>query len=76
MIIRLHNHSSAEVRRAASEATGEFTLLDTGRTPLAYVNLKRMLQVAADTSAAMVYGNYTTLRADGSSTVKIGRAHV
>ena len=69
MIIRLHNHSSAEVRRAASEATGEFTLLDTGRTPLAYVNLKRMLQVAADTSAAMVYGNYTTLRADGSSTV-------
>lgn len=52
--------STAEIKRAAEAADSEYTLLNLDRRPLLKVDRKRMEQVARDTAAAMVYGDYST----------------
>lgn len=52
--------STAEIKRAAEAADSEYTLLTLDRRPLLKVDRKRMEQVARDTSASMVYGDYST----------------
>ena len=51
--------SGARVREVARAATGEFTLIYTAPTQLrwVYLGLERMIQVARDTGAAMVYSD-------------------
>jgi hypothetical protein len=55
--------STATLRGIASEACAEFTLLYTKPTELSFVHfaLERMLSVAADTGAAMVYADHFAL---------------
>ena len=55
--------STATLRGIASEACAEFTLLYTKPTELSLVHfaLERMLSVAADTGAAMVYADHFAL---------------
>ena len=52
--------STATLRRIASEAEAEFTLVYTKPTELSFVHyaLERMLAVAGDTGAAMVYADH------------------
>ena len=52
--------SSAQVREAASKAEGEFTLIYTRATQLSWVQygLERLLHVARDTGAAMIYADH------------------
>ncbi len=52
--------STAEIKRAAETADSEYTLLTLDRRPLLRVDRKRMEQVARDTAAALVYGDYST----------------
>ena len=61
MMIQLHNHSTAEVRRAATLASGRYTLLAVGRAPIVSVDIRRLEQVADDRSAAMVYTDYQSM---------------
>ena len=55
--------ATATLRRIASEATAEFTLLYIKPTELSFVHfaLERMLSVADDTGAAMVYADHFAL---------------
>ncbi len=55
--------STATLRRVASEASAEFTLLYIKPTELSFVHfaLERMLSVADDTGAAMVYADHFAL---------------
>lgn len=57
-MITLHNLSTAEIRRAAREATGSYVLLALDGSKIDFVDIHRLEQVAADTGAAAVYGNY------------------
>lgn len=57
-IIRLKDNSGAEVRRAAAEAVEDYVVLHVGAPTLIGVNAERMLQVAMDTGAVMIYGDY------------------
>ena len=52
--------STAQVKQAAAEARGEFTLIYTRPTQLSWVQqgLERLLQVARDTGAAMIYADH------------------
>lgn len=52
--------STAEIKRAAAAADSEYTLLTLDRRPLLTADRRRMEQVARDTDAAMVYGDYST----------------
>lgn len=52
--------STAEIKRAAAAADSEYTLLTLDRRPLLTADRRRMEQVARDTAAAMVYGDYST----------------
>lgn len=51
--------SSADIRRIASESTGEYTLIYTGPAELKWVHwgCERMVQIADETRAAMVYSD-------------------
>lgn len=58
-LVRLHQTSSAEVKRAAAEASdSEYVVLWTARQEPADVNVARMSCVADDTGAVMVYADY------------------
>lgn len=52
--------SAARIREVSAEAEGEFTLIYTGPAELRWVSLglERMIQVARDTGAAMVYSDH------------------
>ena len=52
--------STAQVKQAAAEARDEFTLIYTRPTQLSWVQygLERLLQVARDTGAAMIYADH------------------
>lgn len=53
--------STAEIKQAAASADCEYTLLTLDRRrPLVRADRARMEQVARDTGAAMVYGDYST----------------
>ncbi len=66
-MITLRNHSSAEIRRAAGESDGIYTLLAITRDRIESVDIQRLIQVADDTRAAVVYANY----ADADSVVPL-----
>jgi len=57
---RLSSFSTAAVREIASQADTDYTLIYTRPTELKFVNygLERMVQVADDTRAAMVYADH------------------
>jgi len=57
-MITLRNHSSAEIRRAADESNGKYTLLAITRDKVESVDIQRLIQVADDTGAAVVYADY------------------
>lgn len=59
-MIQLRNLSTAEIKRAAAEAAGDYTLLKLDPRPIEACNEQRLRQVAADTGAAMVYADYST----------------
>lgn len=52
--------STSEIKRLASGADGDYTLLILDRRPILRIDRARMEQVARDTGAAMVYGDYST----------------
>lgn len=68
-MIRLNNLSAAEVKRAALEADPDelYTLLWIDPRKPVRVDFHRMEQVAIDTAATLVYGNY----ADQNETFKV-----
>lgn len=57
-MIILNDFSTAELKRAAAEAEGEYTLLAITGDRVTYVDRDRLEQVARDTGALAVYGNY------------------
>lgn len=57
-MIRLNDFSSLELKRAAAQAEGEYTLLVLTGDRVESVDVRRMEQVARDTDALAVYGNY------------------
>lgn len=57
-MITLRNFSTAEIRRAASEATGEYTLLAISACRILSADVQRMEQVAADCGASAIYGAF------------------
>ncbi len=57
-MIRLKDYSSIELKRAAAEASGEYTLLILNSSEIISVDVKRLEQVARDTRSNAVYGNY------------------
>lgn len=57
-MITLNNFSTAELKRAAAEAEGEYTLLAITGDRVTAVDRGRLEQVARDTGALAVYGNY------------------
>lgn len=57
-MIRLNDFSSLELKRAAAQADGEYTLLVLTGDRVESVDVRRMEQVARDTDALAVYGNY------------------
>ena len=59
-IFRPSSFSTAEIRNIAEAATSDYTILYTRPTELKFVNfgLERMVQVADDTTAAMVYADH------------------
>lgn len=57
-MIRLNNYSSEEIKRAAAEADGEYTLLCLTSDDVVSVNRRRLEQIARDCDALAVYGNY------------------
>ena len=58
MMIRLDNFSSSEIKRAAMESSGEYTLLVITPDRVVSVDRRRLEQVARDCDALAVYGNY------------------
>ncbi len=52
--------TTKEIKAAAAAATDEYTLLQLDPRPLRRVDRHRLEQVARDTGAAMVYGDYST----------------
>lgn len=59
-VIRLHQPSTAEVKRvAAKAAANEYIIMWTAPELPLSVDSHRMAQVASDTGAVMVYGDYT-----------------
>jgi len=59
-IFRPASFSTAEMRRIAGEADTDYTIIYTRATELRWVNfgLERMVQIADDTNAAMVYSDH------------------
>lgn len=59
-IFRPASFSTAEMRRIAGEADTDYTIFYTRATELRWVNfgLERMVQIADDTNAAMVYSDH------------------
>ena len=59
-IFRPASFSTAEIRRIAAAADSDYTIIYTRPTELKFVNfgLERMVQVADDTAAAMVYADH------------------
>lgn len=59
-IFRPASFSTAEIRRIAAAADSDYTIIFTRPTELKFVNfgLERMVQVADDTAAAMVYSDH------------------
>ena len=59
-IFRPASYSTAEIRRIAAAADSDYTIIYTRPTELKFVNfgLERMVQVADDTAAAMVYADH------------------
>lgn len=58
-MIKLNNFSSVELKRAAAQAEGEYTLLSLTDDYVESVDIRRMEQVAHDKDVLAVYGNYT-----------------
>lgn len=52
--------TTQEIKRAAEAADSKYTLLRLDSRPLLRVDRRRLEQVAEDTGAAMVYGDYST----------------
>ena len=54
------NFSTAEIRRIAASSSTEYTIIHTGNASLRFVDLglERLLQIADDTRAAMVYSDH------------------
>lgn len=59
-IFRPANFGTAEIRRIAEAAAGDYTIIYTRPTELRWVNLglERMIQIADDTAASMVYSDH------------------
>jgi len=59
-IFRLSSFSTADIKKTASEADSDYTLIFTRPTELSFVlgGLERLVQVADDTMAAMVYADH------------------
>ncbi len=57
-MIHLKNYSIDEIKRAAAEADGDYTLLTLTADTVLDVDLRRLEQVAHDTDALGVYGNF------------------
>lgn len=57
-MITLENYSSLEVKRAAAQAEGEFTLLALTADRIDRVDIRRLEQAARDCDALAVYGSY------------------
>lgn len=62
--------SSEAMRQIASRATGDYTLVYTGSNHLrpGYLAIERMLRIAADTCAGMLYADYYAETVDGTIT--------
>ena len=62
--------ATATIREIAAKATAPFTLIYTKTTSLSFVlfALERMLEIAEDSTAAMVYADHFNRAADGSET--------
>lgn len=62
--------SSEAMRQIASCATGDYTLVYTGSNHLrpGYLAIERMLRIAADTCAGMLYADYYAETVDGTIT--------
>lgn len=60
IIFRPASFSTAEIRKIAAAADSDYTIIYTRPTELKFVNfgLERMVQVADDTAAAMVYADH------------------
>ena len=60
IIFRPASFSTAEIRKIAAAADKDYTIIYTRPTELKFVNwgLERMVQVADDTAAAMVYSDH------------------
>ena len=61
---------TATLRQIAAKATAPFTLIYTKTTTLSFVlfSMERMLEIAKDSDAAMVYADHFNRAADGSET--------